>query len=154
GGLTTVFALDNKGHKIAAYELSINPPPTPPAFVVDIVKLQKTLRKVMPGAAITALSPNNQTIILTGTVDSPEEALHALDIAKAFRSPIAVSNCQSTSSTSGPNGATLQTTNVSTPIVNYTPANQSQAQDTSGIINLITIRGRAQVMLKVIVAEV
>ncbi len=148
GGQTTVFALDHMGRKIASYELSIN---TPSVFVIDIGGLQRMLRTVMPGAAIKARLANNQYIILTGTVDSPEEAKQALDIAKAFRSPAAVPGSQSTTSA---NGAASQTTNVSTPIVNITPANQSQAEDTSGIINLITIRGRAQVMLKVTVAEV
>src|SRR5262249_2787735 len=84
-GTTTVFALDHMGRKIAAYELSIN---TPPAFHIDIGGLQKMLRIAMPGAAITARLAND-TIILSGTVDSPEEAQQALDIAKAFRSPTA-----------------------------------------------------------------
>lgn len=146
-GQTTVFALDHMGRKIADYDLSIN---TPPLLLIDIDGLQKMLRAAMPGAAIKARLAN-QTIVLTGTVDSPEEAQQAFDIAKAFRSPVSY---QGTPSMSGANGAPTQSTNVSTPVIGYVPPNQSQAQDTNGIINLITIRGRAQVMLRVTVAEV
>jgi pilus assembly protein CpaC len=147
GGQTSVFVLDHDGRKIAAYELGIN---IPPPVLVDIAGLRKTLRAVIPGAAVSARLANGTTIILTGSVDSAEEAQQAIDIAKAFRAPAPAPNSQG-----APNafGAGSQT-NVNTPIVNYAPANQSQAQDTGGIINLITIRGRAQVMLKVTVAEV
>ncbi|MCI0601072.1 MAG: type II and III secretion system protein family protein [Beijerinckiaceae bacterium] len=73
-GQTTVFALDHDGHKIAAFELSIGR---------DIGELQQILRAAMPLAAITARTVND-TIILTGTVDSTEEAQRAGDIAKGF----------------------------------------------------------------------
>jgi len=73
-GQTTVFALDHDGHKIAAFELSIGR---------DIGELQQILRAAMPSAAITARTVND-TIILTGTVDSIEEAQRAGDIAKGF----------------------------------------------------------------------
>ncbi len=144
-GQTTVFALDNKGRTIAAYDMGIN---TPPLFRIDIGGLQKMLRTVLPGAAVTARLAN-QMIVLTGTVDSPEEAQQAFDIAKAFRSPTAADQGPSNG-----NGPQSQNVNVSTGPQQYVPPNQSQAQDTNGIINLITIRGRAQVMLKVTVAEV
>jgi pilus assembly protein CpaC len=144
-GQTTVIALDHTGRKIADYDLSIN---TPPLLLIDIDGLQKMLRAAMPGAAIKARLAN-QTIVLTGTVDSPEEAQQAFDIAKAFRSPIAAAQGPSNG-----NGPQSQNVNVSTGPQQYVPPNQSQAQDANGIINLITIRGRAQVMLKVTVAEV
>src|SRR5262249_13651439 len=44
-GLTTVFALDNKGHKIAAYELSINPPPTPLHLLLTLLSFRKRYEK-------------------------------------------------------------------------------------------------------------
>lgn len=150
GGQTSVFVLDHDGRKIAAYELGIN---IPPPVLVDIAGLRKTLRAVMPGPAVSARLANGTTIILTGSVDSAEEAQQALDIAKAFRAP-SIQNSQGGSYAPGVNGTNSQTTNVNTPVINYVPANQSQAQDTAGIINLVTIRGRDQVMLKVTVAEV
>jgi pilus assembly protein CpaC len=79
-GQTTVYALDHEGRRIAEYELDIN------AFQIDIVGLQKMLRTVMPGAAITARLANG-TIILIGTVDSAEDAQRAVDLAKAYLMP-------------------------------------------------------------------
>lgn len=150
-GQTSVFALDREGRKIAAYELGIN---TPLPVLVDLDGLRRTLRAVMPGAAVSARLANGATIILTGSVDSAEEAQQALDIAKAFRAPTSVPSPQGASYPAGVNGAGVPTPNINMPALNNAPANQSQAQDTTGIINLITIRGRSQVMLKVTVAEV
>ena len=79
-GQTTVYALDHEGRRIAEYELDIN------AFQIDMVGLQKMLRTVMPGAAITARLANG-TIILIGTVDSAEDAQRAVDLAKAYLMP-------------------------------------------------------------------
>ena len=74
-GQTSVFALDHQGRKIAALELSIGRG--------DPGDLQQILRAAMPAAAITARTIND-TIILTGTVDSIEDAQRATDIANGF----------------------------------------------------------------------
>ncbi|MCI0468336.1 MAG: type II and III secretion system protein family protein [Beijerinckiaceae bacterium] len=141
-GQTTVYALDHDGRRIASYELDIA------AFQIDIAGLQKMLRAVLPGAAIIARQANG-TIILTGTVDSAEEAQQAFDVARAFRTPALAT------SSSGVNGnGPSQSINVTTAPALYVPPNQSERQDTGGIVNLITIRGRSQVMLKVTVAEI
>ena len=145
GGQTSFYALDQKGRQIAAYELSIN---APPAFRIDIVGLQKMLSSVLPGTDIRARLAND-TIILTGTAETAEEAQKALEIARAFRTRTSMPGIQ------GETTAQSQTTNVSNPIINTNiPANQNRPQDTGGIVNLITIRGRSQVMLKVAVAEI
>jgi pilus assembly protein CpaC len=73
-GQTSVFALDQQGHQIAALELSIGR---------DVGELQQILRAAMPTAAVTARTVND-TIILTGAVDSVEDAQRAGDIAKGF----------------------------------------------------------------------
>jgi pilus assembly protein CpaC len=151
GGRTSVFVLDHDGRKIAAYELGIN---IPPPVLVDIDGLRRTLRAVMPGAAVGARLANGTTIILTGAVDSAEEAQQAIDIAKAFRAPTSIPSFLGPANAPGMNGPQAQTTNVNTPFVNYAPANQGKPQESANVINLITIRGRAQVMLKVTVAEV
>ena len=74
GGQTTVFAMDKQGHRIATLEISIGR---------DVGELQQILRAAMPNAAISARTIND-TIILTGTVDSAEDAQRADDIAKGF----------------------------------------------------------------------
>jgi pilus assembly protein CpaC len=121
-GQTSVFALDQQGRQIAALELSIGR---------DVGELQQILRAAMPAAAITARTVND-TIILTGAVDSIEDAQRAGDIAKGF--------VQQTSA-GGPPGA---------PGAPGAPGVSADGR----IVNVLTIRGRDQVMLKVTVAEV
>jgi len=110
-GQTTVFALDQQGRQIAVLEISIGR---------DIGELQQIIRAAMPNTTVVARTVND-TIILTGEVDSAEDAQRVADIAKGF-----VKNVNATGGT---------------------PAEGL-------VINSMVIRGRAQVMLKVTVAEV
>jgi pilus assembly protein CpaC len=128
-GQTTVLALDHEGRKIAAFELSIGR---------DIGELQQILRAAMPSTAIVARTVND-TIILTGSVDSIEEAQKACDIAQGF-----VQRVYKDSSGGGPGGSEQR------------QAAPSGSTGCAGgfVINTLTIRGRIQVMLKVTVAEV
>src|SRR2546430_1616998 len=75
-GQTSVVALDQQGRQIAALEVSIRRD-------IGIEELQQILRAAMPAAAITARTVKD-TIILTGAVDSIEDAQRACDIAKGF----------------------------------------------------------------------
>jgi len=123
-GQTSVFALDQQGRKIAALELSIGRG--------DPGDLQQILRAAMPAAAITARTVND-TIILTGAVDSIEDAQRATDIANGF-----VQRLYGAGPSGGPAGGP-----------------PGAAAITNGsVVNVLTIRGRDQVMLKVTIAEV
>ncbi|MGH6838737.1 MAG: type II and III secretion system protein family protein [Methylocella sp.] len=124
-GQTSVFALDQQGRQIAALELSIGR---------DVGELQQILRAAMPAAAITARTVND-TIILTGAVDSIEDAQRACDIAKGFVQLV---------SAAGPLGA------LAAPGGGGAPGACADGR----IVNVLTIRARDQVMLKVTVAEV
>lgn len=73
-GQTTVFALDAHGRQIAALEISIGR---------DVGELQQVLKAALPRSAISARTIND-TIILSGAVDSAEEAQRATDIAEGF----------------------------------------------------------------------
>jgi pilus assembly protein CpaC len=73
-GQTTVFALDAQGQQIAALEISIGR---------DVGELQEILRAALPNSDIVTQTVND-TIILNGEVDSPEEAQRAADIAEGF----------------------------------------------------------------------
>jgi pilus assembly protein CpaC len=115
-GQTSVYALDKQGRQIAALELSIGR---------DIGELQQILRAAMPAAAITARTVND-TIILTGAVDSAEEAQRAGDIAKGFVQRVYAGGA------AGAPGVSAD----------------------GLVVNTLTIRGRDQVMLKVTVAEI
>ncbi|MEW6435941.1 MAG: type II and III secretion system protein family protein [Pseudomonadota bacterium] len=73
-GQTTVFAMDKEGRQFAALQISIGR---------DVGELQQILRAAMPDSSVTARTVND-TIILSGEVDSPEEAQRADDIAQGF----------------------------------------------------------------------
>jgi pilus assembly protein CpaC len=73
-GQTSIFALDSKGAQIATLEVSIGR---------DVGELNQVLKAAMPNTHVTSRTVNN-TIILTGTVDSAGEAQQAYDIAKGF----------------------------------------------------------------------
>jgi pilus assembly protein CpaC len=73
-GQTTVFALDAQGRQIAALEISIGR---------DVGELEEILKAALPTSDITTRTIND-TIILSGEVDSPEEAQRAADIAQGF----------------------------------------------------------------------
>jgi pilus assembly protein CpaC len=115
-GQTSVYALDQQGRQIAAFDVSIGR---------DIGELQQILHAAMPSAAISARTVND-TIILTGAVDSAEDAQRAGDIAKGF--------AQRVYGGGGPGAPGLSVEGL--------------------VVNTLTIRGREQVMLKVTVAEV
>jgi pilus assembly protein CpaC len=123
-GQTSVVALDQQGREIEHLELSVR-------REIGIGELQQILRTAMPAAAITARAVND-TIILTGAVDSTEDAQRACDIAKGFAQRV---------NAGGPSGAP------------GAPGALAACAD-SRVINVLTIRGRDQVMLKVTVAEV
>jgi pilus assembly protein CpaC len=73
-GQTTVFAMNKEGRQIAALQISIGR---------DIGELQRILKVAMPTSNIITQTVND-TIVLTGEVDSPEEAQRAADIAQGF----------------------------------------------------------------------
>jgi pilus assembly protein CpaC len=73
-GQTTVFALDAQGRQIAALEISIGR---------DVGELEEILKAALPASDIVTRTVND-TIILSGEVDSPEEAQRAADIAQGF----------------------------------------------------------------------
>ncbi|MGH6818892.1 MAG: type II and III secretion system protein family protein [Methylovirgula sp.] len=73
-GQTTVFALDAQGRQIAVLEVSIGR---------DVGELNQILKAALPNSDIHTQTVNN-TIILSGEVDSPEEAQRAADIAQGF----------------------------------------------------------------------
>lgn len=105
-GQTNLYAMDEEGRTFANYEVTIGR---------DFNVLRRTIKAALPNMAIN-VTVVGDTIILSGSVNSPLEAQQAVDIADGF---------------------------------------VKRANVTHGtVVNSLTIRGRDQVMLKVIVAEV
>lgn len=74
GGQTSVFALDQQGNRIATLDVVVGR---------DVAELSEIIKTAVPTSHIVPKTVND-TIILTGTVESAAEAQMALDIAKGF----------------------------------------------------------------------
>jgi pilus assembly protein CpaC len=118
-GQTTIFALDQAGRQIANLELTIGR---------DVGELSQIFKAALPKSDIVPRTIND-TIILTGFVDSAGEAQQAVDIARGFASKL---------STAAAPGA----------------AGGAKTSDDGSVVNSLVIRGRDQVSLKVTIAEV
>lgn len=79
-GQTTLFALDKAGREIASYEISIGR---------DVGELSQILRVALPGSHITVRTVGD-SLILTGEVNSAEEAQRASDMAEGFAKQVNV----------------------------------------------------------------
>ncbi len=77
-GQTSIYALDKNGQRIAVYELSVGR---------DVGELENILKAALPSAEISAHNVND-SIILTGAVDSAGDIQIALDIAKGFATTV------------------------------------------------------------------
>ena len=111
-GQTNVFFFDQEGRQILSLEIAVER---------DTRMLQDTLRRLIPGQDIN-VEAMNDNIILTGSVNSAQQARTATDVSARFLQP-------SDGVTNADNEAVAR------------------------VINLLTISGKDQVMLKVTVAE-
>lgn len=127
-GQTTIFALDKAGRRIATLELVINSR--------DLGDLSAILKTALPSADVHVQGVND-TVILTGFVDSAVDAQKAQDIASAYVGYTAVGGGGASATGSG-----SSVSFGSTQIV------------TGNLINSLVIREKDQVMLKVSVVEV
>jgi pilus assembly protein CpaC len=152
-GETNIIFFDAEGKQMASYEIAvigkINRPPSR-----DVSYLSKIIQKLIPGARGVNVESVGDGIILTGTVASQLEAQQAYDIAAHFVAPNdAFNNSNSNSdnvSGSGGGGSSSSISGTS----NYLPSQERlTGVGASKIVNLIVVRGRDQVMLKVTVAE-
>ena len=73
-GQTSMFALDKQGHEIAAFEINVGR---------DIGELSQILQTALPSTRINVRTVGD-AIILTGEVNSAEEAQRAADMAQSF----------------------------------------------------------------------
>ena len=96
-GQTSLFALDKGGREIASYEINIGR---------DIGELTQILRTALPTAAIQVRTVND-TIILTGSVDSAEDAQRASDMAQGY-----AKNASSGSPGSGTGGLVINSLTI------------------------------------------
>jgi pilus assembly protein CpaC len=137
-GHTSIFALARDGRRIASFQVSVGR---------AIGELTALLNVAIPGNEIHVRTVEN-TIILTGSVASAEEAQKALDIASGFvnDSPVSAPGISPSNSTS--NGASGGA---------GAPAGspgKSSSSPQGKVVNALTIRGADEVSLRVTVAEI
>jgi pilus assembly protein CpaC len=138
-GQTSIFALARDGRKIATIQVSVG------RAVAELLNLLNT---AIPGNDIHVRTVEN-TIILTGSVASAEEAQKALDIANGFVNDSSPSGQgTSISISNGSGGANGQGGGA--------PGGSSgkSSSPQGRVINALTIRGADQVSLHVTVAEI
>jgi pilus assembly protein CpaC len=143
-GQTSIFALARDGRRIAAFQVSVGR---------AVAELSSLLNTAIPGNEIHVRTVEN-TIILTGSVASAEEAQKALDIANGFVNdtrvaPTGSSTGTSISISSGAGGG-------SGPGGGASGGSSGKFSDSpqGRVINALTIRGADQVSLHVTVAEI
>lgn len=130
-GQTNLFVFDGAGNTIVSLDLQVER---------DITGLEDTLNRLIPGSAIT-VEIINDNIVLWGTVQNAADASRAAQLANIFVTGGAATT-----------GATGNQTDMAGAAIQV-GTTQAQAP-TSTIVNLLTIEGQDQVMLKVTVAEV
>jgi pilus assembly protein CpaC len=134
-GQTSIFAIARDGRRIASFQVSVGR---------AVSELSNLLNTAIPGNQIHVRTVEN-TIILTGSVASAEEAQKALDIANGFVN-------DSTTSPSG-SGTSITISSGNSPGASG-GANGKSSSPQGRVINALTIRGADQVSLHVTVAEI
>jgi pilus assembly protein CpaC len=136
-GHTSIFALAKDGRRIAFFQVSVGR---------AIGELTSLLNVAIPGNDIRVRTVEN-TIILTGSVASAEEAQKALDIASGFvnDSPVSSGSGASNSNSNGSSGGGGAPSAA---------AGKSPTSPQGKVVNALTIRGADQVSLRVTIAEI
>jgi pilus assembly protein CpaC len=134
-GQTSIFALARDGRRIAVIQVSVGR---------NVAELSNLLNTAIPGNEIHVRTVEN-TIILTGSVASAEEAQKALDIANGFVNDSAASGTPSTS---------ISISSGVAPNASSGSGGKASNSAPGKVINALTIRGADQVSLRVTVAEI
>ena len=137
-GSTNAFFFDAQGNQVMTLEIAIGS---------DLSSLDNLLKRLLPNSNIrTDLA--GTAIVLMGSVRTPADAAKAADIATQF----AFANKNLTGSGYSFTSQTVGGVTTSSGNFNYNQGRDSQSE--KKIINLLSIDGEDQVMLKVTVAEV
>jgi pilus assembly protein CpaC len=139
-GQTNAFFFDTQGRQILTLEVSVG---------ADLSALDDLIRRFVPGSNVKSEMAGN-AIVLTGLVRTPVDAVRAGDLAFQFaqanRNAIS-SSYSAVSKNGGDSETTTQSQSGQGP-------QATSAKKSDLVINLLSIEGEEQVMLKVTVAEV
>jgi pilus assembly protein CpaC len=156
-GATNIVFFDGDGNQMAGYDIEVDRP-TPRRTLQDI---SDAIARLVPNAHVTVESVGDG-IVLSGTASSQLEAQQAYDIASHFVSPNDAFNTGANngginggSATGGSGGgAGGNSVSVGASPSTLPTAAQLNGASASKVVNMIVVRGRDQILLKVVVAEV
>ena len=144
-GEANVIFVDKDGRQVVTLEVSIER---------DLSPLTDMLIRLIPGSKIHIDAIGERTV-LTGTVQNPIDAARACEIVTAFLGPLNQQGESSgTSTTDGPSEKSASQSNVGAGNGSGGGcAGSGGSRAPKSVINLITVAGREQVLLKVSVVE-
>jgi pilus assembly protein CpaC len=137
-GQTNAFFFDASGEQVLTLEISVG---------ADFAALEELLKRLIPSSDIKC-ELVGKAAVLTGSVRTPSDSARAVEMAAQFvkaAQPVAVSN--SSSSNAAPGASTGNS-------FSFTSTSTTANEDKPVVINMMTIQGEDQVMLRVQVAEV
>lgn len=133
-GQTNVFVFGANGQQIVSFDLHVER---------DVAGLEENLKRFIPDSHIK-VELINDNVVLTGTVQTPQDAQRASKLAQIFVTGGEATTGQFTTTAASSGGGTGS----------VAIDNPDAQRRTSQIVNLIKIIGEDQVTLKVTVAEV
>ena len=134
-GEANILFTDQDGNQVATLEVTIER---------DLSALQNLIARLVPGSQVV-VETVGENVVLTGSVPTPIDATRTSEIVNSFLS---------TSDSGGANSAAAGGAAVT--INNSSSSGGGSGGDSSGpsrVINMITVEGREQVLLKVSVVE-
>jgi pilus assembly protein CpaC len=137
-GQTNAFFFDTQGKQVLTLEVAVG---------ADLSALDELIRRFIPGSNVKSEMAGN-AIVLTGVVRTPIDSTRASDIAFQFAQANYSALSSSYSSTTSKSDA------ASTETESQSKAGKGSGKKSDMVINMLTIEGEEQVMLKVTVAEV
>ena len=147
-GQTNAFFFDTKGQQILTLEVSVG---------ADLGGLDTLLKRLVAGSNIKTEMAGS-AVVMSGVVRTPLDAKRATDIACQFvaANKSVGTNASAGTTTSTSNGVNVTSRSQTEGQYNAQTQNQASAcgSDTKLVINLLTVEGEEQVMLKVTIAEV
>jgi len=145
-GQTNAFFFDAKGRQILTLEVSVG---------ADLGGLDTLLKRLVPGSNIRTEMAGS-AVVMSGVVRTPLDGKRANDIACQFVAANKSVGTNAATSTTTSSGVSITSRSQSEGQYSAQTQNQASAcgSDTKLVINLLTIEGEEQVMLKVTIAEV
>jgi pilus assembly protein CpaC len=162
-GRTNAFFFDEFGQQLLTLEVTVG---------VDLAGLNDLLSRLIPGSNVHG-EIAGKALVLTGTVRSPIDSDRAAQIAAqfaaAYKGQLTPEGGNNSSSAASTNTTAVNNNLFEEGNINYQPPGNNNPNSTSSsgggggqtdaygekpIINLITVEGEEQIMLRVSVAEV